>query len=125
MRKPVDRPGVSTSLPFSMAVEVSGRLLFVAGQGPVDPASGRLVVESFAQQVRLTLDNLRAVVEAGGGDLSNAVKVNVYLRAMKDFAAFNEIYRTYFPEPRPARTTVQSDLEGFDIEVDAVVALDA
>jgi 2-iminobutanoate/2-iminopropanoate deaminase len=125
MRKPVDRPGVSTPLPFSMAVEVSGRLLFIAGQGPVDPSSGRLVVESFDQQVRLTLDNLRAVVEAGGGELSNAVKVNVYLRAMKDFAAFNEIYRTYFPEPRPARTTVQSDLEGFDVEVDAVVALDA
>ena len=124
MRKAIDRPGVSTPLPFSMAVEASGRLLFVSGQGPVDPVSGQFVVESFEQQVRLTLDNVKAVVEAGGGDLSRTVKVNAYLRDMTDFPAFNEIYRTYFPEPRPARTTVQSDLSGFDIEIDAVVALD-
>ena len=124
MRKAVERPAQRPSLPFSMAIETSGRLLFVSGQGPIDPVSGGFVTESFEQQVRLTLDNLSAVVAAAGGDLSQAVKVNAYMRDMSNFAAFNEIYREYFPEPRPARTTVQSDLAGFDIEVDVVVALD-
>ena len=124
MRKAIDRPGRSTTLPFSMAIETTGRLLFVSGQGPVDAATGQFVVASFEQQARLTLDNLRAVVEAAGGDLAQAVKINAYLRDMGDFAAFNDIYREYFPEPRPARTTVQSDLAGFDVEIDAVVALD-
>jgi 2-iminobutanoate/2-iminopropanoate deaminase len=124
MRRPIDKPGTPSSLPFSMAVETSGRLLYVSGQGPVDPETGSFVVESFEQQATLTLDNLRAAAVSGGGDLSRAVKVNAYLRDMADFPAFNEIYRRYFPEPRPARTTVQSDLPGFDIEVDAIIALD-
>jgi len=124
MRKAIDRPGTTTTLPFSMAIETSGRLLFISGQGPVDPATGEFVTRSFGQQVRLTLDNLKAVAEAGGGSLANAVKINAYLRDMGDFPAFNEIYREYVPEPRPARTTVQSDLAGFDVEVDAVIALD-
>jgi len=59
-----------------------------------------------------------------GGDLSRAVKVNVYLRDMARFPEFNDIYRTYFPDPAPARTTVQSSLAGFDVEIDAIVALD-
>jgi 2-iminobutanoate/2-iminopropanoate deaminase len=124
MRKAIDRPGTNTTLPFSMAVETSGRLLFISGQGPIDPASGEIVAESFEQQARLTLDNLKAVTDAGGGSLSNAVKVNAYLRDMDDFPVFNEIYREYFPEPRPARTTVPAALPRFDIEVDAIIALD-
>ena len=124
MRRTIDRPGSTTSLPFSMAVETSGRLLFISGQGPVDPETGRFVVESFEQQTRLTLDNLKAAAEAGGTSLARAVKVNAYLRDMADFAVFNDVYRAYFPEPRPARTTVQSDLAGFDIEVDAIIAID-
>lgn len=124
MRRTIDPPGNTTSLPFSMAVETSGRLLFISGQGPVDPQTGEFVVESFEQQARLTLDNLRAVAEAAGATLATAVKVNAYLQDMADFAAFNEIYRDYFPEPRPARTTVPAALDGFAIEIDAVVALD-
>jgi 2-iminobutanoate/2-iminopropanoate deaminase len=124
VRRPIDRPGSTTSLPFSTAIETSGRLLYISGQGPVDPATGQFVIESFEQQVRLTLDNVQAAAQAGGADLSRAVKVNAYLRDMAQFGAFNEIYRSYFPEPRPARTTVQSDLPGFDVEVDAIIALD-
>lgn len=124
MRKAHRRPGAVSSLPYSPAIEASGRLLFIAGQGPVDVSTGRFVTDSFEQQVRLTLDNLKAVVEAGGGDLANAVKVTVYLQDMADFDEFNPIYAEYFPEPRPVRTTVQSGLNGFDIEIDAIVALD-
>ena len=124
MRKAIDRPGAARSLPYSAAVETSGRLLFIAGQGPVDTSTGQLVPGTFEEQARLTLDNLTAVAEAAGADLSRAVKVNAYPRDMDDFPAFNEIYAGYFPEPRPARTTTQSDLPGFAIEVDAVLALD-
>lgn len=124
MRQTHDRPDVTTTLPFSMAVETSGRLLFISGQGPIDPATGEFVVRSFEQQARLTLDNLKAAAGAAGGTLAGAVKVNAYLRDMSDFAAFNEIYGEYFPEPRPARTTVPAALDGFAIEIDAVIALD-
>jgi reactive intermediate/imine deaminase len=118
------RPGVQQALPYSHAVIAAGRLAFLAGQGPVDPATGQLIGGDFEAQARLTLDNLAAVAKAAGGDLSQAVKVNAYLVDMDDFPRFNEIYREYFTSDRPARTTVQSDLKGLLIEVDAVLALD-
>jgi 2-iminobutanoate/2-iminopropanoate deaminase len=124
MRRSLDLPDRSTTLPIAMAVETSGRLLFISGQGPIDPATGAFVVESFEQQARLTLDNVRAVAEAAGGTLANAVKVSAFLSDMAHFAAFNAIFSEYFPAPRPARTTIPAALVGFDIEVDAVVALD-
>lgn len=124
MRKAIDRPGVTNLLPYSAAVEASGRLLFISGQGPVDVSTGQFVLGTFQEQARLTLDNLRAVAEAAGSDLSRAVKVSVFLRDMDDFASLNRIYPEYFPEPRPARTTVQSDLPRIAIEIDAILALD-
>ena len=123
MRKAIVRPGMTNPLPYSAAIEVSGRLLYISGQGPLDPATGQFVLGTFEEQARLTLDNLRAVAEAAGVDLSRAVKVGVFLRDMDDFASLNQIYPEYFPEPRPARTTIQSDLP-IAIEVDAILALD-
>lgn len=61
---------------------------------------------------------------AAGTDLSRTIKVNAYLRDMANSPRFNEIYREYFADPKPARTTVQSDLSGFEIEVDCIVDLD-
>lgn len=124
MKEPISRPGVTSKLPYTPAIITSGRLLFISGQGPLDPASGEFVLESVEQQIRLTLDNLAAVAEAGGGSLAGAVKINAYLRDMADFAVFNEVFAEYFPEPRPARTTIQTNLPGFDVEIDAVIALD-
>lgn len=124
MRRSLDLPGQATSLPIAMAVETSGRLLFISGQGPIDPGTGEFVVKSFEQQARLTLDNLSAVAEAAGGTLGATVKVNAYLRDMADFPSFNELFGEYFPAPRPARTTIPAPLDGFDIEIDAVIALD-
>jgi 2-iminobutanoate/2-iminopropanoate deaminase len=111
--------------PYSQGIVTSGRMLYVAGQGPVDPATQEFVHGTFEEQATLTLHNLQAIVEAAGGSLANAVKVNVYLRDMSNFERLNEIYPAFFPEPRPARTTCQSALPGFEIEIDAVVALDA
>lgn len=110
--------------PYSQAIVAgSGRTLYISGQGPVDPASGEFVLGSFEEQARLTLSNLQRVAEAGGGSLAKAVKVQVYLSDMSNFAQLNEIYPEFFPEPLPARTTVQSNL-GFAIEVDAVIVLE-
>lgn len=108
--------------PYSQAV-ASGRTLYISGQGPVDPQTGEFLTGSFEEQARRTLANLERVAEAGGGSLAQAVKVQVYLSDMGDFAALNEIYPEFFPEPLPARTTVQSDL-GFPIEIDAIIALE-
>ena len=123
MRSPVMRSDIiaAPDLPFSHAILTRGTLLYIAGQGPVDPATGAFRLGTFEEQARLTLDNLAAVAAAGGTSLANAVKVNAYLRDMANFAAFNAIYLEYFGMPRPARTTVQSDLPGFEVEIDAVV----
>jgi 2-iminobutanoate/2-iminopropanoate deaminase len=109
--------------PYSHAIQTSGSLLFLAGQAPFDPATNELVGGPIETQAARVLDNLRSVVEAAGGRLEDAVRVGVFLADMADFAGFNEVYRRYFREPYPARTTVQSDLPGFAIEIDAVVAL--
>lgn len=112
----------SPPLPLSQAI-VAGALLFVSGQGPLDPATLQVVEGDFEQQAERCLANVKAIVEAAGGSLGNAVKVNAYLKDLSDFPAFNTLYRRFFTAPWPARTTVQSALP-FLIEVDVVVALD-
>jgi 2-iminobutanoate/2-iminopropanoate deaminase len=109
--------------PYSQAVVSTGRHLYVAGQGPVDPQTGEFVGASFEEQAVRTLENLKTIVEAAGASLKDVVKVNAYLANMGDFAKFNEIYRRYFSEPYPARTTVHSALVGFMIEIDCVAVL--
>ena len=112
-------------LPIATGVIAAGRLLFVSGQGPIDRETGSLISGTFEDQARLTLDNLAFAAAAAGTDLSCAVKVNAYLRDMSNFATFNEVYRGYFGEEWPARTTVQSDLPGFEIEIDAIIDVDS
>lgn len=103
---------------------VSGGFLFLAGQGPFD-TSGRRVPGTFADQARRTFGNLATVARAAGADLRNAVRIGVYVLDMNNFAELNEICREFFDDPLPARTTIQADLRGFEIEVDAIVRLDA
>jgi 2-iminobutanoate/2-iminopropanoate deaminase len=107
--------------PYSQAIR-SGRFVFLAGQGPFRP-DGSKVDSSFEEQARQAFSNLQAVAAAAGASLADAVRVGVYLRDMSDFAAMNKIYLEFVRDPMPARTTIQSDLPGFDIEVDAVVAV--
>jgi len=101
---------------------VSNGFLFIAGQGPFD-SSGALVGESFAEQLRQTFRNLEAIATAAGTSLENAVRLGVYLRSLDDFAELNELAKEFLTQPYPARTTTQADLNGFLIEVDAIVAL--
>jgi 2-iminobutanoate/2-iminopropanoate deaminase len=106
---------------YSQAVVANG-LLFIAGQGPItlggEPADG-----SFEEQAQLTFDNLKAVAVAAGASLQDAVRVGVYLRDMQNFRAMDQVFREHFGSNPPARTTIQSDLPGIDIEVDAVLLL--
>jgi 2-iminobutanoate/2-iminopropanoate deaminase len=106
---------------YSQAV-AAGQLIFLAGQGPFRP-DGHQVKGGFEPQARQAFANLAAVAEAAGGSLADAVRVGVFLREMENFDAMDALYRDFFPEPRPARTTVQSNLPGFAIEVDAILLI--
>ena len=121
-REPISSDGAPPpGGPYSQAIRV-GDLLFLAGQGPFDE-TGRRVGDSVAEQTRQTLSNLDTVARAAGGSLAQAVRVGVYLSSMKHFGEMNSVYPEFFQEPLPARTTIQSDLVGFDVEIDAVVWL--
>lgn len=100
----------------------AGDFLFLAGQGPLD-RDGNLVRASVAEQTRQALSNLDAVARAAGGSLAQAVRVGVYLSSLDHFAEMNEAYEEFFEDPLPARTTIQSDFNRFDVEIDAVVWL--
>lgn len=105
--------------PYSQAV-VAGEHIYLAGATPSRP-DGTRVQGPFAEQARVTFDNLAAVAEAAGASLADAVRVGVYLRDFDDFAAMNELFAEYFGDAPPARTTLQANLPGFDIEIDAVL----
>jgi 2-iminobutanoate/2-iminopropanoate deaminase len=105
--------------PYSPGIKV-GDLLFLAGQAPFD-SEGNRVGDTFAEQVRATLDNLESVCNEAGTSLKNAVRIGAYLSTLNYFQEFNAIIAEYVSEPYPARTTVPVDLRGFDVEIDAVV----
>jgi len=108
--------------PYSQAIR-SGGFVFLSGQGSYAP-DGSLAegVEAQAEQV---FKNLAAVAGAAGCDLSDAVQVRLYLTDLANFGPVNEIYKRFFPEPRPARTTVRADLPGRGVLVEADVVLEA
>jgi 2-iminobutanoate/2-iminopropanoate deaminase len=103
---------------------VSGGLLFVSGQVPLDPVT-RTVPPDFADQVRRALDNVAAIAEAAGARLADAVRVGVFLANLDDFSMMDAVYREYFDDPMPARTTVGAGIRGYDIEIDAIIAVRA
>ena len=100
--------------------------MFCSGQVALDPATGDLVGGDVAAQARRVLDNLRAVLRAGGADLDRVVRTTIFLAEMADFAAVNEVYETYFTAPvRPARATVavRALPRGALVEIDAIAWL--
>ncbi|MFO7974572.1 MAG: RidA family protein [Candidatus Hydrogenedentota bacterium] len=103
--------------PYSHAVK-TGNLLFVSGQGPVAPDGSGVNKGSLEEEVRLTLSNLKAVLEDAGSGLQHVVKVNAYLSDIDNFGEFNEIYQEYFPMDPPARTCIQAGRLPFDIKVE-------
>jgi len=95
--------------PYNQAVVASGSLLFVAGQIPLDPATGQLVGgDDVAAQTEQAMANVIAILEAGGATLANVVKTTVFLKDMNDFGTVNTVYAKYFPEDSaPARACVE------------------
>ena len=110
--------------PYSQAVR-SGKTVFLSVQIPLDPATGQLVEGDIAAQSRRVFDNLRAVAKAAGGDLANAVKINVYLTDLGNFQTVNKVMAEYFAQPYPARAAIGVSAlpRGAVVEVDAVLVL--
>jgi 2-iminobutanoate/2-iminopropanoate deaminase len=98
----------------------AGRMLFVSGQTPKDPRTGKVEGDTIASQTRRTIENVRAVLKAGGASLRDVVSVTVYLSDEKDWEEFNAVYKTLFEPPYPTRTTVGAGLRGILVEISAV-----
>ena len=92
--------------PYSQAVRFDN-LLFLSGQIPLDPESGEIVEGNIEVQTRKVLDNLKAILEAGGMELQHVLKCTCFLKNMEDFPAFNSVYSEYFLDILPARETVE------------------
>jgi 2-iminobutanoate/2-iminopropanoate deaminase len=92
--------------PYSQAIR-AGQLLFVSGQIPLDPATGQMIEGGIREQTRRVLDNVGAILAAGGLSFRHVARTTIFLAEMSDFAAVNEVYGEYFSEPYPARATVQ------------------
>jgi 2-iminobutanoate/2-iminopropanoate deaminase len=114
-----EAPGPSG--PYSQAV-IAGQFMFLAGQRPVEPHPGA-IPSGFTAQAEQALSNVRAVLRSAGADLSNVVKVTAYLDDLADFERLNEIFRSWFTEPYPARTTVGARLRGVLVELDVTAVL--
>lgn len=109
-------------LPFSPAVR-AGDLIFVSGQASVD-ATGKIVPDTFEGEMRRSIENLRKVLESAGSDLAHVIQTRNYVRDDVELQNFNAIYREYFSEPYPARTTITNCLPAalrYEIECIAVV----
>ena len=104
-RKSFNPEGAVAVGPYSHAVE-AGEFLYLSGQTPLDPATGKLVADDVALQTRQCFKNLFAVLAAAGMTQAHVVKVNVFLTDMADFGRMNEVYREQFESPYPARSTI-------------------
>jgi reactive intermediate/imine deaminase len=110
--------------PYSQAIRHNDTV-YVSGQIPLDPATGDMVSGGFNAQVVQVFDNLKALAEASGSDLSKALKVTVFLTDLGNFAKVNEVMAQYFAEPFPARAAVEvAGLpKGAEVEADAVLSV--
>lgn len=119
MRQAVRTSNASVgSGPYSQGILANG-MLFVSGQGPLD-GEGNIISGDIEAETALTMDNIKAIVEAGGFTMDDVVKINVFLADLGEFERFNAVYVTYFNTPFPARTCVQAVLDGIKVEIDAI-----
>jgi 2-iminobutanoate/2-iminopropanoate deaminase len=118
-RRAVNLSGNTQNLPFSDGI-VAGNTLYVAGQQGTD-SKGKLK-DGISDQTQATLEHIKDVVRRAGFEMKDVVTVNVYLSDIADFAAMNKIYTTFFPDPKPARTTIQAAglVNGAKVEISAI-----
>ncbi|MEM7254091.1 MAG: RidA family protein [Pseudomonadota bacterium] len=107
---------------YSQAVQ-AGDHLYISGQIPLEPVSGDMVAGDLNAQTTRVFENLKAVAEAGGYSLNDAVKLTIYLVDLGGFATVNEVMATYFDEPYPARAAVEVSAlpKGAQVEADAIL----
>ena len=115
--------GANVGGPYSPAVVAEGRFVFVAGQGPL--RDGVYVPGTIEEETRLTLDNLLAVLSAAGSGPEHVVRCGVWLTDLADFPGMNGVYADVFPEPRPARATVEAGLITGHVEIDCIAIVPA
>ena len=111
--------------PYSQAVRSNG-LLFTAGQIAINPETGHVVDGDIKAQTRRVLENLKAILRAGGTDLDHVVKTTVFIKDMNEFAAMNEVYGEFFAKDPPARSTVEVARLPKDVrvEIEAIAVLE-
>jgi 2-iminobutanoate/2-iminopropanoate deaminase len=121
------RPVQATNLPAPVGPYSPGmgfeRLVFVSGQGAVDPATGKIVSADPGKQTEQCLRNVQAILQAAGSDLMYVLRCGVFLLDMKEFAQMNAVYSRVFGDHRPARTTIQAAAlpgEGLRVEIDCI-----
>ena len=122
MKQAISSPGAPKAIgPYSSALRADP-FLFISGQVPFDPATGNMVDGDITIQTQRVLENIGALLRSGGLSYANVVRTTVFLADMNDFAAMNDVYRTFFAEPYPARSTIQAARLPRDarIEIDVI-----
>src|SRR5688500_9204371 len=118
-------PDVPAShLPFSPALKAGG-FVFVSGQASVDAKTGQIISDTFENEFRRSMDNLKRILAAAGAELRHVVQVRSYVKDAKDLPEYNRLYREYFAEPYPARTTITDCLGKVLFEIDVVAYVGA
>jgi len=109
--------------PYSLGIRWD-QLIFTSGQVGNEPETGNLVSEDVGEQTRQVLHNIQAILKAGGSDLDHVIKTTCFLADIADFAAFNKVYREFFPADPPARSTVQVGLvPPWRVEIEVIATL--
>ena len=124
-KKPIHSDNAPAAIgTYSQAIEAGG-LVFISGQIPLLPASMEIVAGDFEARARQVFDNLKAVAQAAGGNLNDAVKITVFLTNLENFATVNTVMEDYFEQPFPARAAVgvASLPKGVDVEADAILVI--
>ncbi len=113
-----------TDLPFSPAIKAGG-FIFVSGQASVDERTGRIISDKFENEFRRSMEHVRRILDAAGAELKHVVQVRSYVKDPKDVPEYNTLYREYFTEPFPARTTITNCLAKVLFEIDVVAYVGA
>ena len=110
--------------PYSQAIQV-GNLIYTSGQIPIDPSTGSFVEGGIQEQTRQSLNNVKAILEEAGTDMSHVVKTTVFLADMADFSAMNDVYAEFFTQPYPARSAVAVKTlpKGAMVEIEVIAEL--
>ena len=126
MRELVTAAGAAKAIgPYSPALKV-GHLLFLSGSIPLDPTSGQIIEGGIAEQTKRVMENIKALLEAGGASFHHVARTTVFMVDLGEFATMNEIYSSYFTAPYPARSTVQVVKLPKDVrvEIDVIAVLE-